>query len=172
MRTVVRFVRADNVGFVFQSFHLVPSLNALENVMLPLELAGHDRARAKCPRADRQGGPWRTLQPLSGAALRRRKTARCHRAGLRCRACRVYSLTNQPAISIALTGANIMAVDVRVEPQLGYHAGTGNPRRRDLPSAATGCWRSMPAALFATRRRPHESHQLRAAQFHARTALR
>jgi putative ABC transport system ATP-binding protein len=38
-------VRADNVGFVFQSFHLVPSLNALENVMLPLELAGHRNAR-------------------------------------------------------------------------------------------------------------------------------
>lgn len=32
-------VRAKSVGFVFQSFHLVPSLNALENVMLPLELA-------------------------------------------------------------------------------------------------------------------------------------
>lgn len=32
-------VRAASVGFVFQSFHLVPSLNALENVMLPLELA-------------------------------------------------------------------------------------------------------------------------------------
>jgi len=38
-------LRADNVGFVFQSFHLVPSLNALENVMLPLELAGHNDAR-------------------------------------------------------------------------------------------------------------------------------
>jgi len=38
-------VRADSVGFVFQSFHLVPSLNALENVMLPLELAGADSAR-------------------------------------------------------------------------------------------------------------------------------
>ena len=38
-------VRADSVGFVFQSFHLVPSLNALENVMLPLELAGASDAR-------------------------------------------------------------------------------------------------------------------------------
>jgi len=38
-------VRAESVGFVFQSFHLVPSLNALENVMLPLELAGHSDAR-------------------------------------------------------------------------------------------------------------------------------
>jgi len=38
-------VRAESVGFVFQSFHLVPSLNALENVMLPLELAGIADAR-------------------------------------------------------------------------------------------------------------------------------
>ncbi len=38
-------IRADSVGFVFQSFHLVPSLNALENVMLPLELAGRSDAR-------------------------------------------------------------------------------------------------------------------------------
>jgi putative ABC transport system ATP-binding protein len=38
-------VRAESVGFVFQSFHLVPSLNALENVMLPLELAGASNAR-------------------------------------------------------------------------------------------------------------------------------
>ena len=32
--------RARHVGFVFQAFHLVPSLTALENVLLPLELAG------------------------------------------------------------------------------------------------------------------------------------
>jgi len=38
-------LRAESVGFVFQSFHLVPSLNALENVMLPLELAGQSDAR-------------------------------------------------------------------------------------------------------------------------------
>jgi putative ABC transport system ATP-binding protein len=39
-------VRARHVGFVFQSFHLVPSLTALENVMLPLELARRGDARA------------------------------------------------------------------------------------------------------------------------------
>lgn len=39
-------VRAKHVGFVFQSFHLLPSLTALENVMLPLELAGTGNARA------------------------------------------------------------------------------------------------------------------------------
>lgn len=38
-------VRARHVGFVFQSFHLVPSLTAIENVMLPLELAGQRNAR-------------------------------------------------------------------------------------------------------------------------------
>lgn len=38
-------VRAEHVGFVFQSFHLVPSLTAIENVMLPLELAGRRNAR-------------------------------------------------------------------------------------------------------------------------------
>ena len=39
-------VRARHVGFVFQSFHLVPSLTAVENVMLPLELAGRSDARS------------------------------------------------------------------------------------------------------------------------------
>jgi len=38
-------VRANHVGFVFQSFHLVPSLTAIENVMLPLELARRPDAR-------------------------------------------------------------------------------------------------------------------------------
>src|SRR3974377_490135 len=31
-------VRAQRVGFVFQAFHLIPSLTALDHVMLPLEL--------------------------------------------------------------------------------------------------------------------------------------
>lgn len=34
-------LRGTHVGFVFQSFHLLASLTALENVMLPLELAAH-----------------------------------------------------------------------------------------------------------------------------------
>jgi len=37
-------VRAEHVGFVFQSFQLLDSLNALENVMLPLELDARERA--------------------------------------------------------------------------------------------------------------------------------
>ena len=40
-------LRGRLLGFVFQSFQLLPSLTALENVMLPLELAGHANARVE-----------------------------------------------------------------------------------------------------------------------------
>lgn len=53
-------VRAAHVGFVFQSFHLVPSLTALENVMLPLELA------------NRHGAKRRALEVLKKVGLARR----------------------------------------------------------------------------------------------------
>jgi len=38
-------LRGKSVGFIFQAFMLVQSLTALENVMLPAELAGHDNAK-------------------------------------------------------------------------------------------------------------------------------
>ena len=40
-------LRGRLLGFVFQSFQLLPSLNAIENVMLPLELAGVAKAQAE-----------------------------------------------------------------------------------------------------------------------------
>ncbi|MCF7969449.1 MAG: ATP-binding cassette domain-containing protein [Methylococcaceae bacterium] len=40
-------IRGQHVGFVFQSFQLIPHLNALENVMLPLELKGTRDARRR-----------------------------------------------------------------------------------------------------------------------------
>ncbi|MEO8294569.1 MAG: ABC transporter ATP-binding protein [Gemmatimonadota bacterium] len=40
-------LRGEKVGFVFQSFHLVPTLTARENIQVPLELRGHEaRSRA------------------------------------------------------------------------------------------------------------------------------
>jgi putative ABC transport system ATP-binding protein len=42
--------RGRNVGIVFQSFHLIPTMTALENVAVPLELAGADDAHARAAR--------------------------------------------------------------------------------------------------------------------------
>jgi len=43
-------LRRGKIGFVFQSFQLLPNLTALENVLLPLELAGHAEAPGRARR--------------------------------------------------------------------------------------------------------------------------
>ena len=45
---LVRF-RRENVGFIFQSFHLIKTMNALENVALPLTFRGEER-KTRCRR--------------------------------------------------------------------------------------------------------------------------
>ena len=42
--------RRDRIGIVFQAFHLIPTMTALENVAVPLELAGHRDAFARAER--------------------------------------------------------------------------------------------------------------------------
>ncbi|MDZ7753495.1 MAG: ABC transporter ATP-binding protein [Gammaproteobacteria bacterium] len=73
-------LRGELVGFVFQSFQLIHSLTALENVMLPLELAGHDRpAAAATAELERVGlAPRRHHYPrqLSGGEQQRVAIAR------------------------------------------------------------------------------------------------
>jgi putative ABC transport system ATP-binding protein len=73
-------LRADHVGFVFQSFHLIASLTALENVMLPLELAGKEDAAEAAREALRTVGlePRRNHYPhqLSGGEKQRVAIAR------------------------------------------------------------------------------------------------
>ncbi len=44
-------IRGEKVGFVFQSFHLLPRLSAVDNVMLPLEIKGDRQAREKALKA-------------------------------------------------------------------------------------------------------------------------
>jgi putative ABC transport system ATP-binding protein len=73
-------LRAQRVGFVFQSFHLIPALTALENVMLPLELAGRpDARRAALDTLERVGLRARTAhypRQLSGGEQQRVAIAR------------------------------------------------------------------------------------------------
>jgi putative ABC transport system ATP-binding protein len=40
-------LRGDKIGFVFQSFHLIPSLTALENILVPMEISGRRGANAR-----------------------------------------------------------------------------------------------------------------------------
>jgi len=73
-------LRAQRVGFVFQSFHLIPALTALENVMLPLELSGNaDARRAASDSLGRVGLSARTghyPRQLSGGEQQRVALAR------------------------------------------------------------------------------------------------
>ena len=57
-------LRGRLVGFVFQSFQLLPALTALENVMLPLELAGGRNARATAEAVLERVGLHHRLQHL------------------------------------------------------------------------------------------------------------
>ena len=75
-------LRAHKVGFMFQSFHLVPSLTAIENIMLPMELAGSSDARGQARRilddvglADRAG---HYPNQLSGGEKQRVALARAY----------------------------------------------------------------------------------------------
>ena len=71
-------LRADRVGFVFQAFHLVPSLTALENVMLPMELTGRSDARAGRARNAEARRPRRRAQATTRASSRAASSSAWH----------------------------------------------------------------------------------------------
>src|SRR6218665_658097 len=93
-------LRAQQLGFVFQSFQLMGHLTALENVMLPLELANRRDARQAA------------TEMLARAGL-------CRAAG-RAAGRRAY---RQPGLC---DGRDHHATDVRAQPRAGHDAGAGH----------------------------------------------
>ncbi|MCM2254439.1 MAG: ABC transporter ATP-binding protein [Vicinamibacteria bacterium] len=76
-------LRAEKVGFVFQSFHLVPTLTALENVSVPLELLGRparERARELLSRVGLGERSHHYPSQLSGGEQQRVAVARAFAA--------------------------------------------------------------------------------------------
>jgi len=73
-------LRGREIGFVFQSFQLLPAFTALENVLLPLELAGHENSGALALAALRRVGLehrlGHTSSQLSGGEQQRVAIAR------------------------------------------------------------------------------------------------
>jgi len=84
-------VRGEKVGFVFQSFQLLPSLTALENVMLPLELRGDDDAE----------GPARTILGQVGLAERLDHYPRQLSGGEQQRVALARAFVTRPAVLFA-----------------------------------------------------------------------
>ena len=84
-------VRGEKVGFVFQSFQLLPSLTALENVMLPLELRGDDDAE----------GPARAILAQVGLAERLGHYPRQLSGGEQQRVALARAFVTRPAVLFA-----------------------------------------------------------------------
>ena len=84
-------LRGQHLGFVFQSFHLVESLTAIENVMLPLELNGVGGARKAAEQA---------LQRV-GLAQRRRHYPRHMSGGERQRVAIARAFVTRPKVLMA-----------------------------------------------------------------------
>lgn len=102
-------LRARHMGFVFQNFQLLPLLSALENVMLPLELAGRRDARTAA----------RRMLERVGLAERLRHTPRQLSGGEQQRVALARALVVEPEILLAdeptgsldaATGAQVMAL--------------------------------------------------------------
>jgi len=86
-------IRAEKIGFVFQTFNLIPTLTALENVELPME-------RGKIPKGERRG---RALKLLESVGLEGKADRRPNRlsAGEQQRVAIARALANGPAIILA-----------------------------------------------------------------------
>jgi putative ABC transport system ATP-binding protein len=111
-------LRARNVGFVFQSFQLLGNLDALENVMLPLELMGRPDAREAATEMLRRVGLAERLhhypKVLSGGEQQRVALARAFVVRPQ------VLLADEPTGSLDFaTGANVMELMFEMNRELG-----------------------------------------------------
>ena len=111
-------VRAERLGFVFQSFQLLANLTALENVMLPLELQGRNDARAQSTEMLRRVGLGERLshypKVLSGGEQQRVALARAFVVRP------VVLLADEPTGSLDFaTGATVMELMFDLNREIG-----------------------------------------------------
>ncbi|MEN9761181.1 MAG: hypothetical protein RI906_1007 [Pseudomonadota bacterium] len=110
--------RARHLGFVFQSFQLLAQMTALENVMLPLELAGQKQARDRAQRLLERVGLGDRLQhyprTLSGGEQQRVALARAFAPSP------ALLLADEPTGSLdAVTGARIIELMFELNREAG-----------------------------------------------------
>jgi ABC-type lipoprotein export system ATPase subunit len=86
--------RADNLGIIFQFFQLLPALNLMQNVILPMDLAGKYRPRERRERAEH-------LLEIVGLADQMQKLPSMVSGGQQQRAAMARALANDPPILIA-----------------------------------------------------------------------
>ena len=96
--------RRDHIGIVFQSFHLIPTMTALENVAVPLELAGRKDAFAVAAAGLTAVG-LRTGCCITRRSYRAASSSVSRSRALLPRARRCCSPTSRPEISTAIPGA-------------------------------------------------------------------
>ena len=133
-------LRGRKIGFVFQSYHLLPTLTAEENVLLPMELAGmaaeRPRARELLDRVGLKGRFDHYPVQLSGGEQQRVALARAF--ALR----PPILLADEPTGNLdTATGRVVLDLLLRTEPRGRRHAGAGDARSSRWPRApaATSC---------------------------------
>ena len=119
--------RRDRLGIVFQSFHLIPTMTALENVAIPLELKGAAQAFARAEEKLRAVGLGHRLVhypgELSGGEQQRVAIARALAAGVR------IILADEPTGNLdQATGGQILDLLFDFNAREGTDAAAGDPR--------------------------------------------
>ena len=92
-------LRRDSLGFIFQAFNLVPTLTAIENITLPMDIAGRKPDQEWLDNVISTVGPRRPAQPPAERALRRPAAAGRRRPRAGRRGPRWSSPTSRPATS-------------------------------------------------------------------------